>query len=181
MKNEQGSASTKKAKRRPPKISTIIRWIIGVLFALMIVLTGLHYSSLFLILAAFFMLPFPFVSSFLKKHKVNTSMVITLSILLLLSGLICSPEEKRSKYVLHNFQSTETNEQIDTEILSTNSATDLSSSDSSSVYEDGTTVFVSASGTKYHIKPNCSNMNSPTPILIEDARLQGYEPCKKCN
>ena len=42
------------------------------------------------------------------------------------------------------------------------------------------TVWVTASGSKYHIKQNCSNMRSPKEISLEDAINEGYEPCKKC-
>ena len=42
------------------------------------------------------------------------------------------------------------------------------------------TVWVTASGSKYHIKQNCSNMRSPIEIPLEDAVNEGYEPCKKC-
>ena len=41
-------------------------------------------------------------------------------------------------------------------------------------------VWVTASGSKYHIKPDCSNMRSPIEISLEDAVNEGYEPCKKC-
>lgn len=43
-------------------------------------------------------------------------------------------------------------------------------------------VWLSATGTKYHNKPNCGNMNpdNARQVTESDAIAQGYEPCKKC-
>lgn len=43
-------------------------------------------------------------------------------------------------------------------------------------------VWLSATGSKYHSKPDCGTMNPDTArqISIDDAISQGYEPCKKC-
>lgn len=179
MSTEKNSTLNKKPKRRFPKISTIIRWIFGVLFVLFIFITGLHYSSLFLIGASFFMIPLPFVASFWKRHNVNTMLVIALSILLFLSGLISSPAISNKKYILHENDIT-TNDEENESDKSTNSESNIMS-DTSTSEDDGLFAFISQSGNKYHSKPNCSNMKSPTPITVQDAELQGYEPCKKCN
>lgn len=42
------------------------------------------------------------------------------------------------------------------------------------------TVWVSATGKKYHRKSSCSNMKNPSQISKSDAISRGYEPCKKC-
>lgn len=42
------------------------------------------------------------------------------------------------------------------------------------------TVWIPRTGSKYHNDPDCSNMKNPTPVTIEEAEEQGYEPCKKC-
>ena len=42
------------------------------------------------------------------------------------------------------------------------------------------TVWVSATGKKYHRKSSCSNMKNPSQISKSDAINRGYEPCKKC-
>ena len=46
----------------------------------------------------------------------------------------------------------------------------------------GTMVWLSATGSKYHNKPNCGNMNpdKARQVTQTDAEAQGYEPCKKC-
>ena len=42
-------------------------------------------------------------------------------------------------------------------------------------------VWIPKSGTKYHTKPNCSNMKDPKQVTQEEAERQGYEPCKRCH
>ena len=41
-------------------------------------------------------------------------------------------------------------------------------------------VWIPKSGTKYHCRPDCSNMKAPTQVTKEEAENQGYTPCKKC-
>lgn len=43
-------------------------------------------------------------------------------------------------------------------------------------------VWISATGSKYHNKPNCGNMNAnnATKTTKEKAEFKGYTPCKKC-
>jgi hypothetical protein len=70
--------------------------------------------------------------------------------------------------------SKETEKDIETD----NSYTETNSTIADS--EQLTMVWVPSSGTKYHSNSSCSNMKSPREISIEEAREQGYEPCKKC-
>ena len=42
------------------------------------------------------------------------------------------------------------------------------------------TVWIPATGKKYHRKSSCSNMKNPTQVSRSDAISRGYEPCKKC-
>lgn len=44
----------------------------------------------------------------------------------------------------------------------------------------GTVVWVSSSGTKYHNNPNCSKMRSPVQMDLLEAIEKGYQPCGKC-
>ena len=48
------------------------------------------------------------------------------------------------------------------------------------VDETGNYVWISRTGTKYHLYPNCSNMKTATLICKDDAIEEGYEPCKIC-
>ncbi|MGL4760233.1 MAG: ComEC/Rec2 family competence protein [Sarcina sp.] len=48
--------------------------------------------------------------------------------------------------------------------------------------EQGSTVWLSATGKKYHSKKNCGRMNpdSAREISLSDAKAQGFEDCSKC-
>ncbi|MDL2219286.1 hypothetical protein LJC04_02960 [Ruminococcaceae bacterium OttesenSCG-928-O06] len=41
-------------------------------------------------------------------------------------------------------------------------------------------VWIPQSGKKYHSNANCSGMNNPTQVTVEQAVAAGYEPCKRC-
>ena len=45
----------------------------------------------------------------------------------------------------------------------------------------GTYVWVSRTGAKYHIYPNCSNMQTVTAMTVAEAEAAGYTPCKVCS
>lgn len=42
------------------------------------------------------------------------------------------------------------------------------------------TVYVSATGSKYHSKPNCGNMSSATEITLSEAQSRGLTACSRC-
>lgn len=44
-------------------------------------------------------------------------------------------------------------------------------------------VWISATGDKYHSKPNCGQMNPDTSyqMTLSEAQANGYEPCKRCH
>lgn len=46
--------------------------------------------------------------------------------------------------------------------------------------EEKTMVWIAGTGTKYHRKSTCSNMESPQQIELEQAISWGYEACKRC-
>jgi len=41
-------------------------------------------------------------------------------------------------------------------------------------------VWIPKTGSKYHSKPNCSNMKNPKQVSLSYAVSAGYEACKKC-
>lgn len=45
---------------------------------------------------------------------------------------------------------------------------------------NGSTVWVSKSGSKYHRDPSCSGMKSPSKLTKSEAESKGYTPCKRC-
>lgn len=42
-------------------------------------------------------------------------------------------------------------------------------------------VWIPQSGSKYHNRSTCSNMNNPRQVPISQAESAGYQPCKKCH
>ena len=48
------------------------------------------------------------------------------------------------------------------------------------VIENKSLVWISKTGKKYHLNPDCSNMKNPLQITIEEAEIRDYIPCKKC-
>lgn len=65
----------------------------------------------------------------------------------------------------------------ETQAISTTAATTKTSSVANS-----STVWISATGSKYYRKNNCGNMNpaKARSMSQSDAEVKGYEPCKKC-
>ena len=43
-----------------------------------------------------------------------------------------------------------------------------------------TYVYIPQTGSKYHNTPNCSNMNNPSQVTLEEALNMGFQPCKRC-
>lgn len=46
--------------------------------------------------------------------------------------------------------------------------------------ENDTTVYVSKTGSKYHLRSTCSGMKSPRSMTLSEAVAAGYEPCGTC-
>lgn len=42
------------------------------------------------------------------------------------------------------------------------------------------TVWVSKSGKKYHLSPDCSGMKNPRKMTLDEALSHHYSPCSKC-
>lgn len=45
---------------------------------------------------------------------------------------------------------------------------------------NGSTVWISKTGSKYHSDPNCSGMKTPSQLSRSEAENKGYTPCKRC-
>ncbi|GAA0738497.1 MBL fold metallo-hydrolase [Clostridium oceanicum] len=65
---------------------------------------------------------------------------------------------------------------------STNSSNQSSSVSESNQNKVGETVWISATGKKYHSRPDCGRMNpnKARKMNRQDAENAGYQPCKKC-
>lgn len=67
-----------------------------------------------------------------------------------------------------------------TEPLSESSTDTSELTAESATTENEIMVWISSSGSKYHRKSTCSNMQNPTEISLKDAESRGYTPCKRC-
>ena len=186
--------------KSPKKKSAIVRWIVGGFFAMFALVNGFHFSSLYLLCAAFLMFPLPFVETFLQKKNIKAIVAIILSVALFFAGVLTSPLSEPTEPSDDTTQTT-----VDDTEDKTNSSTpnnggviqpdnttesnNTTSNDNTTTEPDNTTsddekvemVWIPSSGTKYHSKSTCSGMNSPRQIPLEDAIKQGYTACKKCH
>lgn len=184
------------------KAYTIIRWVIAGFFALFALINGLHVSILFFFSAAFLMLPFPAFASSGWKHHMITVLSMIAACALFFTGALLSPMAEENAALsggAYHLSADPTNPSIvadtDTDAASsdTESHADTQPSDetdhggntssegeTSTIGEDIAVVWISASGSKYHARPDCSNMASPTETSVESAVNEGFEPCKRC-
>ena len=186
--------------KSPKKKSAIVRWIVGGFFAMFALVNGFHFSSLFLICAAFLMFPLPFVEAFLQKKNIKAIVAIILSVALFFAGVLTSPPSEPTEPSDDTTQTTvddtedKTNSSTPnnggvTQPDNTTESNNTTSNDNTTTEPDNTTsddekvemVWIPSSGTKYHSKSTCSGMNSPRQIPLKDAIKQGYTACKKCH
>ena len=187
--------------------SSVVRWIIGVVFAIFTIVNGFHFSSIFLLCSAFLMLPLPFVEEFFQKKNIKTIVAIILSVVLFSVGALTSPpaetddssddtmqitqNDNDNKNALTKPNSTTakkdntTTEASASTTKSNNSNTDIEETSKAAAAttdeEKVQMVWVASTGKKYHSHSGCSNMDSPRQITLEEAEKQGYTACKKCH
>ena len=70
----------------------------------------------------------------------------------------------------------------DTTVKQTEAETTTKYAEPDTTTSDSRLVWISATGSKYHSKNDCGNMNpkKARQMTEEEAQEQGYEPCKKC-
>ena len=193
-------------KKDTQRIIKITRLVIGGIFALFVLINGFHFSSLFIAVAAFLMFPFEFTEKFLNQKNIKSTVAIVLSVAFLCVGAITAPTASDNK----NRQQGSLSESYESDGKVSNTSDAKSSTSSSkqsgttseigaegenfsdelnesqketgkqSSEENTIVVYVTASGSKYHYKSNCSNMKTPKEITLEEAERQGYSPCAKC-
>lgn len=184
------------SQNNPPKNQSpnngykIARWIAGGFFAAFALVNGVHYSSIFLLCAAFLMFPFSFMDSFFQNQNIKTNIAIILSIVLFFVGVITAPPPESANSPSNGTTQTSANDMPDsTKDKNDNSSKPDSSTSNTTSKPNNTTsndeyiemVWVPSTGTKYHSKPTCCNMISPRQIPLEDAKNQGYAECKICH
>ena len=77
------------------KGSKIAQWIFTGLFGICALGNGLHWSSLFLVLAAVLMAPIPAIRDWLKNIKIKNWLAITLAVVVFFVGMMASPTSKQ--------------------------------------------------------------------------------------
>lgn len=179
--------------------STLARWIVGIVFVLFMFVNGIHYSSIFLLFAAFLMFPLSFKENFFQTRNIRSSFVIILSVIMFVIGastasksIESSSDEDAPSVTIENYNTTTSYNNYNEVILNSTttvsnietdkpSTTTASPTTTTSNNEKTEMVWVSSTGSKYHSKSSCSNMTSPQKISLNDAVKQGYTPCKKCH
>ncbi len=88
-------------------------------------------------------------------------------------------EEKAKAEIEEKSQSNDNNTSSNNAVKTSSSK---SKSQSNSSEKVGQMVWLSATGSKYHIRNNCGNMNpnKATKVTIGQAKARGYGACKKC-
>ncbi len=188
------NTSSNEAPNTPKKKkSVIVRWIIGGFFTIFALINGFHYSSVFLLCAAFLMFPFPFMESFLQNRNIKTIVTIILSVILFFIGVTTSPPAETPNSNLnstiqssmqnnkHSYSAKPNSSSSSTNSNNSTSNNTTKPNNSSSNNEKVQMVWIASSGNKYHTKSNCSNMKSPRQISLNDAKNQGYTACKRCH
>lgn len=80
-------------KKGPRIASTIIQWCFAGLLSTFALVNGLHFSSVFLVLASFLLMPIPPVRKLFNKIKIRTWLIILISVALFITGVATSPTE----------------------------------------------------------------------------------------
>ena len=209
MTSEMNNTPNENPKNQSPKKKrSILRWIVGGFFAMFALVNGFHFSTLFLLCAAFLMFPLPLIGNFLQKKNIKAVVAIVLSVALFFVGVLSSPpsepadsSDDTTQNAPSDGEDNNNSAKLDSSTPKPNSSTPKPSSstpqpssstpqpDSSAPNPDNTTndnqkvemVWVSSSGTKYHSKSTCSGMKSPSQISLEDAKNQGYTSCQRCH
>ena len=186
MTSEMNNSSYDNPQTPPPnKKAAIARWIIGGCFVMFALVNGFHYSSLFLLGAAFLMFPLPFVTSFLQERNIKPSIAIIIAVGLFLVGVFTAPPSESTDSLDTSAQTTikvtEKETEKETDAIKEPDTTSVTQNPTTETEEKVKMVWVAASGTKYHSKSTCSNMKSPRQISLEEAQNQGYTPCQKCH
>ena len=83
------------------KVLNIVQWCFAALFLMFTIATGMHWSSILLVLAAFFIAPIKPIREFLSKNKIKSWLAILVSVILFFGAILASPtsetEEKPNK------------------------------------------------------------------------------------
>ena len=190
--------------QQPGKIPSVVRWIVGGIFTLFALVNGFHYSSLFLLLAAFLMFPFSFSETFCQKKHIKKPIVFLVAVVLFFVGALTSPpvepadpSDKVTTQATSNMGGTTSSVVTTTMPITTSTPVTTTAAPVTTTAAPATTtkkpavttapeekvemVWISSSGKKYHSKSSCSGMKSPSSVSIDYAKQHGYTACSKCH
>ena len=85
------------------------------------------------------------------------------------------------KLIVNHKDKASTSDKGAVESIVDNDSSSSQSSSSSSSSGSGETVWVTASGSKYHSKSDCGGISNAYQITLEEAEQRGLTPCKKCH
>ncbi len=85
-------------------------------------------------------------------------------------------ETKKSSTTKNDTSTTKSTSKSSTKATTSTSKETVSSADTT----ESTVWIPTKGGTKYHKKSSCSNMDNPSNVSLDDAKAQGFTPCKKC-
>ena len=182
----------------------IAQWVFAALCGVGVLANGFHFSSIFLVVGAILFIPLPIIRNFLKeKVKINSLLSIVIAAVLFVAGICFSPSAvssedqdgtsstvssmvNSSNYSEDKSSSTTTSSQSNTSNSSTSSKetssskTETNSPTTTSSNPNSEMVWVPKTGSRYHSRSDCSNMNNPTQMTKAEAEKQGKTPCKIC-
>ena len=85
------------------------------------------------------------------------------------------------KLIVNHKDKASTSDKGAVESVVDNDSSSSQSSSSSSSSGSSETVWVTASGSKYHTKSDCGGISNAYQITLEEAEQRGLTPCKKCH
>ena len=163
---------------KPTNKLTIARWILCGVFATFTLVNDIHYSSLFLLLAAVVVLPLPFVDNLYNKIKIKPIIALILACVLFLVGAVLSPladDEETSTNTENiitssenSFSETSTSSES-TSSESTSSSDEISSSETSESGNISSTESSKPSNTSSinsTVKPNNTTSNNEQETMV---------------
>ncbi len=175
------------------KKSQIAQWIIAAVFALCAVGNGFHWTTILILLASFLMMPISKVREFINSLQIKNDFIIILSVVFLIFGAIFAPLEiKRvddTSDPNFNIALKETGDDPEPDRSDADPNNNTSSDKETNGEIENTDskedrevwVWISThGGTKYHTKPDCSNMKAPEKITKTEAVQKGFQACKRC-
>ncbi len=104
-----------------------------------------------------------------NKKKNNNTFILIIILIITTSIFVGCNDKEKIEVIKHTeietiIQVTETTHQEKTEPQTT----------------EEILVWISKTGKRYHLTPDCSDMKLPLQVTLEEAELRDYTPCLKC-